>query len=226
MVIDKDPGLSKVASWYRLLLFRRWERGSSDNWLAVSLVLSKCFETIFNLANIQLWGNFWFLIFERAASSQPCTLEMLWSNSKTWWTVQTKMRHRRWSALVRGRQSMVTYQRDLFLKLCHLRPDEERGAKEFPRRNWVLRPQQAWRGWQPRRQRGSRRRATQLIILWCANFRIVWWQTVMFLKKKTTCFQIMVQVDTTDKINYTWLRNKREMVSSELMMVRSWNWEP
>ena len=25
----------------------------------------------------------------------------------------------------------------------------------------------------------------------------------------------MVQVDTTDKINYTWLRNKREMVSSE-----------
>ena len=34
-------------------------------------------------------------------------------------------------------------------------------------------------------------------------------------EKKTTCFQIMVQVDTTDKINYTWLRNKREMVSSE-----------
>ena len=40
-------------------------------------------------------------------------------------------------------------------------------------------------------------------------------------EKKTTCFQIMVQVDTTDKINYTWLRNKREMVSSEPTMVRT-----
>ena len=147
--------------------------GASDNWLAVSLVLSKCFERIFNLANIQLWGNFWFLIFERAASSQPCTLEMLWRNSKTWWTLQTKMRHRRWSVLVRGRQSLVTC-----LKLCHLRPDEERGAKEFPRRNWVLRPQQAWPGRQPRRQRGSRRRATQWIILWCASFGIMWWKTL------------------------------------------------
>ena len=121
MVIDKGPGLSKVASWYWLLLFRRLERGSSDHWLAVSLVLSKCFERIFNLANIQLWGNFWFLIFlERAASSQPCTLEMLWRNSKTWWTLQTKMRHRRWSVLVRGRQSLVTYQRELQVKLGNL----------------------------------------------------------------------------------------------------------
>ena len=110
MVIDKDPGLSKVASWYRLLLFRRWERGSSDHWPAVSLVLSKCFERIFNLATIQLWGNFLFSIFlERAASSQPCTFEMLWSNFKTWRTLQkTKMRDRRWSVLVRGRQSLVT----------------------------------------------------------------------------------------------------------------------
>ena len=86
------------------------EEGSSDNWPAVSLVLSKCFERIFNLATIQLWGNFLFSIFlERAASSQPCTFEMLWSNFKTWRTLQkTKMRDRRWSVLVRGRQSLVT----------------------------------------------------------------------------------------------------------------------
>ena len=136
MVIDKGPGLSKVASWYRLLLFRRWGRGSSDYWPAVSLVLSKCFERIFNLPTIQCWGNFWFSIFlERAARSQPCTLEMLWTNSKTWWTLQTKMRDRLWNALVRGHQSLVTYQRDLFLKLCHQKADEQRGAKEFPRRN-------------------------------------------------------------------------------------------
>ena len=43
----------------------------------------------------------------------------------------------------------------------------------------------------------------------------------LFEKKDNLFFQIIVQVDTTDKINYTWLRNKREMVSSELTMVRT-----
>ena len=43
----------------------------------------------------------------------------------------------------------------------------------------------------------------------------------LFEKKDNLFFQIIVQVDTTDKINYTWLRNKREMVSSEPTMVRT-----
>ena len=176
MVIDKGPGLSKVASWYRLLLFRPWERGPQTIGRQSALYFRNALK---KFSSIQLWGNFLFSIFLRQlAGGQPCTFEMLWSNSKTWWTLQTKMRHRRWSVLVRGHQSLVTCQRDLFLKLCHQKADEQRGAKEFPRRNWVLRPQQAWPGRQPRRQRGSRRRATQWIILWCASFGIMWWKTL------------------------------------------------